>query len=138
LISGPQDRTLWYIKGGGAWAKTNYTLNTRTSSTETIIDTADLNALDSVTTTTSSHSFQQSRSHWGWTVGTGVEFALWDNWSTRIEYDYLNIKNSNISDSNFTNFCNNTGNCGAKQEIHLVTIGLNYRFNWGGKAPAAY
>jgi opacity protein-like surface antigen len=138
LTSGPQDRTLWYIKGGGAWAKTNYTLNARTRVDETVIDTADINAIDSVTTTTSFASAQVTRSRWGWTVGTGVEFGLWDNWSTRIEYDYLNFSNSNISDGGrFTNFCNNTGNCGAKQEIHLVTIGLNYRFNWG-KAPTAY
>jgi outer membrane immunogenic protein len=125
LASGPQDRTLWYVKGGGAWAKTNYTLNTRTSTTETIQDTApgDLRLLTN--TTTDFNSFQQTRSRWGWTVGTGVEFGLWDNWSTRIEYDYLRFNNS--SDSH----CNN-GNCGGfKQEIHLVTVGLNYRFNWG-------
>ena len=135
LASGPQDRTLWYIKGGGAWAKTNYTLNARTNTTKSILDTADP-SLETITTT-SFHSFQQSRSRWGWTVGTGVEFGLWNNWSTRIEYDYLNFSNSNVSDSTFTNFCN-TGNCGFKQEIHLVTIGLNYRF-WGlGKAPTVY
>src|SRR5262249_42530613 len=39
LTSGPQDRTLWYLKGGGAWAKTNYTLNARTNTIETITDT---------------------------------------------------------------------------------------------------
>jgi outer membrane immunogenic protein len=138
LTSGPQDRTLWYIKGGGAWAKTNYTLNSQTNSTETITDFETAPPVLTVINTTTLASLQQTRNRWGWTVGTGVEFGLWDNWSTRIEYDYLQFNNSNISDANLTGFCLNTGNCGVKSEIHLVTIGLNYRFNWGKAPGVAY
>src|SRR5262249_37739693 len=101
LTSGPQDRTLWYVKGGGAWAKTNYTLNTRTNTIETIFDTGGCAPGQCGTFVTNTfNSFQQSRSRWGWTVGTGVEFGLWDNWSTRIEYDYLHFSGGN-NDNNF-------------------------------------
>jgi outer membrane immunogenic protein len=27
----------------------------------------------------------------GWTAGTGVEWALWTNWSLKAEYDYLDF-----------------------------------------------
>jgi outer membrane immunogenic protein len=27
----------------------------------------------------------------GWTVGTGIEWALWNNWSVKAEYDYLDF-----------------------------------------------
>jgi outer membrane immunogenic protein len=145
LASGPQDRTLWYVKGGGAWAKANYTLNTRTDSTETITDFEGCCFTGfvpefTVINNTAFNSLQQSRSRWGWTAGTGVEFGLWGNWSTRIEYDYLRFNNNNFNNNNFnvTNFCSN-GNCGVKSEIHLVTIGLNYKFDWlWGKSPRTY
>jgi outer membrane immunogenic protein len=136
LTSGPQDRTLWYIKGGGAWAKTNYSLNTATTVNDSRLDLGDPSLV--TTSTTTFNTFQQTRNRWGWTVGTGVEFGLWENWSTRIEYDYLQFSNSNISDSNIAGFCLNTGNCGVRQDIHLVTIGLNYRFNWGKAPGVAY
>jgi outer membrane immunogenic protein len=27
----------------------------------------------------------------GWTVGTGIEWAIWNNWSVKVEYDYLDF-----------------------------------------------
>src|SRR5215831_2588303 len=27
----------------------------------------------------------------GWTVGVGMDYALWNNWSVRLEYDYLDF-----------------------------------------------
>ena len=27
----------------------------------------------------------------GWTVGTGVEWAFWNNWSVKAEYDYIDF-----------------------------------------------
>jgi hypothetical protein len=27
----------------------------------------------------------------GWTVGTGVEWAFWNDWSAKLEYDYMNF-----------------------------------------------
>jgi outer membrane immunogenic protein len=80
-------------------------------------------------------AFSGSRSRWGWTVGTGVEFGLFDNWSARIEYDYLDFGNKNIAFNG--TLIENVGNSFAiqrdvnlKQQIHMVTVGLNYRFNW--------
>jgi outer membrane immunogenic protein len=27
----------------------------------------------------------------GWTVGTGIEWAIWNNWSIKAEYDYIDF-----------------------------------------------
>ena len=33
----------------------------------------------------------------GWTVGTGLEWAFWQNWSAKVEYDYLDFGNRNVA-----------------------------------------
>jgi outer membrane immunogenic protein len=32
-----------------------------------------------------------SENRLGWTVGTGIEWAIWNNWSVKAEYDYLDF-----------------------------------------------
>jgi outer membrane immunogenic protein len=68
-------------------------------------------------------------------VGTGVEWGLSDNWSTRIQYDYLNFGNKSVdfpgTECDETPICQNiTRTIDLNQQIHMVTVGLNYRFNW--------
>jgi outer membrane immunogenic protein len=38
-----------------------------------------------------------SDSRVGWTVGTGVEWAVWNNWSVKAEYDYLDFGTKTIA-----------------------------------------
>jgi outer membrane immunogenic protein len=125
LASGPQDRTLWYVKGGGAWARTDFA--TIGNWVETFPDSPD-------TARPYAGAWSGKNNRWGWTVGTGVEWALWDNWSARIEYDYLDFGNHNISlagSACTTPTCvGSTRTMNVKQQVHLVTVGLNYRFNW--------
>jgi outer membrane immunogenic protein len=33
----------------------------------------------------------------GWTVGTGIEWAVWNNWSVKAEYDYLDFGNRTVA-----------------------------------------
>jgi outer membrane immunogenic protein len=33
----------------------------------------------------------------GWTVGTGIEWAFYQNWSVKAEYDYLDFGNHNVA-----------------------------------------
>ena len=33
----------------------------------------------------------------GWTVGTGIEYALWNSWSVKVEYDYLDFGTRNVA-----------------------------------------
>lgn len=124
IASGPQDRTLWYVKGGAAWANTKLSAN-GSYSLSVLSDRFPI-----IT------SFDGASKRWGWTVGTGVEFGLFDNWSAKIEYDYLDFGTKDVALNG--NACDiQTGDCVAvsrsvslNQQIHMAIVGLNYRFNW--------
>ena len=63
----------------------------------------------------------------GWTVGTGLEWALGQNWSAKIEYNYLDFGDDTIA------------GISTDSQNHLVKLGLNYRFGYpGGPVPARY
>ena len=68
-----------------------------------------------------------SNTHLGWTVGGGVEWALLDNWTAKVEYLYVKLDNE-------TYFANTAGNglgFNADLDVHTVKVGLNYRFGYG-------
>jgi outer membrane immunogenic protein len=69
---------------------------------------------------------------WGWMVGGGFEQALNSNWSLKAEYNYSNFGTRNVA------LCNEFGcdDFSIKQHIHLVKVGINYRF--GGPVVARY
>ena len=77
-----------------------------------------------------SYSFSSTRT--GWTLGAGLEYALNNNWSARVEYRY----------TDFGSFTNSTGavpvtmwsneNIKHKLQEHAVRVGVTYRF--GGPA----
>ena len=91
------DNWLWYVKGGAAWIDSDYTIaGVTTGDTRT-----------------------------GWTVGTGLEWALGPNWSAKIEYNYMDFGSERVSAPLLVD---------ADTQVHLVKLGLNYRFDWG-KAP---
>jgi outer membrane autotransporter protein len=68
-------QALLYVKGGGAYGSFQYTF----------IDSADF------------HDFDVNSARFGWIVGAGIEYMLTQNWSAKIEYDYLSFGNNNIS-----------------------------------------
>lgn len=93
------DNWLWYVKGGAAWMDADYSIG----------------GVSSGDTRT------------GWTVGTGLEWALGPNWSAKLEYNYLDFGSERIAAPIGVD---------ADTQAHLVKLGLNYRFDWG-KGPVA-
>ena len=70
---------------------------------------------------------------WGWMAGGGVEYAFTLNWSGKIEYNYMNFGREDRSGC----LVADPAVCATfevKHHVHLVKIGLNYRF--GGETPA--
>lgn len=63
----------------------------------------------------------------GWTAGGGVEWAFMPDWSTKVEYLYVNIGGNNFGGGPFL----------PEQRVHAQTIrlGLNYHFDLFGTAP---
>jgi outer membrane immunogenic protein len=90
------NRTLLYFTGG--WAYANYKV--------------DVTALGVTVSSNASSS--------AWTVGGGVEQALWDRWSAKLEYLYIDTGSTNITLFGTTV----TG----RAKDNLVRAGLNYRF----------
>ena len=102
------DRWLVYGKGGVAWAHEKYDTNFYT-----FPGTASL-----------------SETRIGWTVGAGVEYAFAPNWSTKLEYNYMDFGTRNVSFAPFRT-------TEIDQQIHAVKLGINYKFG-GGPIMARY
>ena len=81
----------------------------------------------------------------GWTVGGGVEWAFFNNWSAKLEYDFYDLRARNV---NLTGFFAGVGpstfpagsisvpGVRVRQTISQVKFGINYRF--GGNKYCAY
>jgi len=104
------DRWLIYAKGGGAWAGNRY------------------GAFDTLAT----YDYEALETRFGWTAGVGVEWALWDAWSLKLEYDYYGFGTRGV-----TFIDNVTGNVGPEninQTIQVIKLGLNFHV-FPGAAP---
>jgi len=99
------DRTLWYVKAGGAWVNTQHFFSN--AFTGSLTQTTD-----------------------GVVVGGGVEWAFAPHWSVKIEYDYMDLGKKNVRFPAPLGFPFEF-----KEQIHTVTVGLNYRFGDWGKGP---
>jgi len=104
------DRALIYGKAGGAWTRDNFNGSASDGS--------------SVTGTFN---------RWGWTVGGGLEYAVWNNVTLKVEYDYMNFGTQNETLSyNATDIANQTitgDPVGNKLAISVVKAGVNVLFH---------
>jgi outer membrane immunogenic protein len=132
LASGPTDRTLFYVKGGAAYVKEDFT------------EAFDLNFFGCGFGFCGAANFNgnlsASHSRWGWMAGIGLEYGLFDNWSAKVEYNYLDFGQKTVqldgsacaTDGSNTSCIPFSRQREIRQEIHLIKLGLNYRF--GGQA----
>jgi outer membrane immunogenic protein len=109
------DRVLVYSKLGAAWAHFDYN--------DTLTFGGGATAVLGASETRS-----------GWTVGTGIEWAFLDNWSAKVEYDYIDFGRRTVDFG--------VGalpiNLDVDQRISQVKVGLNYRFGGMGPIVAKY
>jgi outer membrane immunogenic protein len=100
---------LFYLKAGGAVTS---------------------NRFDVLTTLGNVSVASVSSTRWGPVVGVGGEFAFAPNWSVGVEYDHLFFGDRNTSFS-----VANPIVAGAldrvSQDVDMITLRFNYRFNWG-------
>jgi outer membrane immunogenic protein len=115
------DRWMIYAKGGVAWAGDKFS--------------ADIPLFD--------EHLETSQTRTGWTVGGGVEWAFWNNWSAKLEYDFYDFGTRSLTLTGTFVPIGGTvltpvvvPGIDVKQTINAVKFGVNYRFDWGkGKAP---
>jgi outer membrane immunogenic protein len=108
------DHTLYYVLAVFAWEHERLAnpANVQTVAGPTIADA----------------EFSETR--YGATVGAGIEYALGANWSAFLQYNYMGFgrRAQVLTDATgvnppFTEII--------REDIHVVKVGLNYRFNWG-------
>jgi len=101
------DPALFYVKGGAAFTHADHF---KTAQIPSVLD----------------ESAGSRRS--GWTVGAGMEYALWRSWTLKLEYDYLNFGSRTLAMTNIASgaFAENVA---IRQTAHEVKLGLNYLFN---------
>lgn len=103
------DRGSVYIKGGVAFANIDYD-HTHLLANSTL------------------HAVSGSDTKTGWFIGGGIEHALGNQWSAKVEYNFIDLGSENVT---LTGCC--TVRFKVDQQIHIVKAGINYRFG----APAA-
>ncbi|WP_051357073.1 outer membrane protein [Azorhizobium doebereinerae] len=88
------DRWLPYITGGAAWGRTSF-------GTYYGADTASTN--------------------WGWTVGAGLEYAITNNFTAKIEYLYVDLGGNNYIFPNLSTL-------DTSFDMSVLKVGVNYKF----------
>ena len=70
-------------------------------------------------------SISQSRMHFGWLVGAGIEFPVTGNWTGRIEYNYLDFAAKTYGSV----VLDDEAPAGTRFDprFHALLVGLNYR-----------
>ncbi len=105
------DSWLVYAKGGAAWMNADYSSST------------------TITGVGSGNSNNNSSTRSGWTVGAGVEQAFAGNWSWKLEYDYMDFGTKNYNFTTTVAGVTNTATNAFDTQVHVVKLGINYRFN---------
>ena len=95
------DRWLVYGKGGWAWLETSAQIRNLTTGAVANAD----------------HTGS------GWVGGAGVEYAWTQNWTSKVEYNYIGSGNWS-SPNNFIA----GGNASYKAHIQTLVLGINYKF----------
>jgi outer membrane immunogenic protein len=104
------DRWMLYGKGGVAWANTNFGTDLFTFP---ILLSSD-------------------KTRTGWVLGVGVEYAFWDNWTAKLEYNYMDFGSENFVFVGFPVGFNVDNN------VQTVKFGINYKFGGGGGPLVAH
>jgi|SRR5215467_380097 len=118
--AGWSPQTLVYVRGGGAWIDTQLDMRSAAAFVGNVFPSAPI--------------FDTRYS--GWTVGGGFEWMIFNNWSAFVEGNYYKFNNKTLFAIGGTphvgpgvNIFGRTVDSDVK--IATVSVGVNYRFNWG-------
>jgi outer membrane immunogenic protein len=117
-----------YAKGGAAWARDKYQFAGQVTTTACapgqFVPFPPQCVVTNPTIVTP-FSFAASETRVGWTVGAGVEWAVWDNWSVKLEYDFLDFGSRTVT---FNDALLGPATINVSQRISEMKLGVNYRF----------
>jgi outer membrane immunogenic protein len=110
----PAERWLIYATGGLAYGE--------------------MDTVDSLTIGGTGVALSTNTIRWGWTVGAGVEAAIRDGWTAKLEYLYIdfgNVTDTLVGIAPITPIATRS-----HVTDNIVRVGVNYR--WGGPIVARY
>jgi outer membrane immunogenic protein len=85
-------------------------------------------SVESTVTTVSSGAFSDTQTRWGWTVGGGVEAALNQNWSVKLEYLFVDLKDKNYFSPDIPTGSGTVLTRTVTLNDNIVRAGINYKF----------
>jgi outer membrane immunogenic protein len=103
------DKALVYVKGGVAWADSEYSVRSPGGGISSKVDTTRFGVL----------------------LGMGVEYALNQSWSAKIEYEYIDFGHDTFNFPFAFGPFTATATANIWQNLHTVKAGVNYRFGGG-------
>jgi outer membrane immunogenic protein len=78
-------------------------------------------------------TLSDTQTHWGYTVGGGVEWGFTPNWSVKGEYLWTHYESQTYFASLFP-----PGFDSGTFDVNTVKVGVNYRFGWDAPVTARY
>jgi outer membrane immunogenic protein len=117
VTTGP---ALFYGKGGVAWVHDHFT-NLATCSGSQPTSSGGITAA-------CGDQFISNQTRPGWLVGGGFEYRFAPNWSTFVEYNYMDFGSWSAP---FSDGANGFFTEEIHQRVNIVKVGLNYYFTWG-------
>jgi outer membrane immunogenic protein len=100
-----RDRSVMYVKGGAAWARNSF---------------HGFTSLPGI-------AFDGSETRSGWAIGAGYEFAFRSAWSARLEYMFMDFGSDTVT---LNGPAGSLSILDVDQQIHALTLSINYRFDW--------
>jgi len=110
---------LGYVKGGGAWARTDHSI---------------YGFGPPVFLSESANGNDRS----GWTVGGGLEWMFAPGWSVFGEYNYMDFGDKDITFVAAPGLVGFADVVRTRLEVSQFLVGVNYKFNFGGPVVARY
>ena len=110
------DTWLWYVKSGAAVTSNTFSVSSTVGGVGLV---------------------SASSARWGGALGTGVEYGFTPNWSVGLEYDHLFMGGADYSFSVPNRLLTGALNR-ISQDVDMVTVRVNYRFDWGAPVAAKY
>jgi outer membrane immunogenic protein len=86
-------------------------------------------------------TYSETVTHYGWTAGVGIEYAITNNWTIKGEYLYVKLDNKAFlfgNDPVIGPAGLNAQRSGVNLNDNIVRVGLNYKFGWASPVVAKY
>jgi outer membrane immunogenic protein len=115
------DRTLVYAKGGWVWGRFAF------------------DEIDNFGPGEGINTFHQSGTLDGLLLGVGIEHALTQNWTVKLEYNFLDFGSKNFSNTGCFSLdtppCRAVDSASQHMQKQVFKVGFNYLFNVWGAPP---